>query len=145
MRRSPGGLGGTYAGNPLSCAAALAVLDVFEEEKLLDRSNAIGQRLKAGIEASAAAQRSAADRRHSRPGRHDRVRYRQGARLRRRRMRPRPSRVTQSAFENGLVLLSCGTNANTIRILVPLTASDAIIDEGLGLLENPRRREPARH
>ena len=38
----PGGLGGTYAGNPLACAAALAVLDVFEDEKLLDRSNAIG-------------------------------------------------------------------------------------------------------
>ena len=45
------------------------------------------------------------------------------------------SRVTKRAFENGLVLLSCGTNANTIRILVPLTASDEIIDEGLGLLE----------
>ena len=45
------------------------------------------------------------------------------------------SRVTKRAFENGLVLLSCGTNANTIRILVPLTASDAIVDEGLGLLE----------
>ena len=47
----PGGLGGTYAGNPLSCVAALAVLDIFKEEKLLDRSNAIGQRLKSGIEA----------------------------------------------------------------------------------------------
>ena len=40
----PGGLGGTYAGNPLACVAALAVLDVFEDEKLLERSNAIGAR-----------------------------------------------------------------------------------------------------
>ena len=46
----PGGLGGTYAGNPLACAAALAVLDVFEEENLLERSNAIGARVKARLE-----------------------------------------------------------------------------------------------
>jgi 4-aminobutyrate aminotransferase/(S)-3-amino-2-methylpropionate transaminase len=44
-------------------------------------------------------------------------------------------RVVQQAAEHGLVLLSCGTNANTIRILVPLTASDAIVDEGLDRLE----------
>ena len=46
----PGGLGGTYAGNPLACVAALAVLDIFEEEKLLERSNAIGARLKARLQ-----------------------------------------------------------------------------------------------
>ncbi|MGH6782602.1 MAG: aminotransferase class III-fold pyridoxal phosphate-dependent enzyme, partial [Sphingomonadaceae bacterium] len=44
-------------------------------------------------------------------------------------------RVTERAHQNGLILLSCGTAANTIRILVPLTASDAIIDEGLAILE----------
>ena len=49
----PGGLGGTYAGNPLACAAALAVLDVFEEEKLVERANALGARLKARLEAIA--------------------------------------------------------------------------------------------
>jgi 4-aminobutyrate aminotransferase/(S)-3-amino-2-methylpropionate transaminase len=43
--------------------------------------------------------------------------------------------VTQRAYQNGLVLLSCGVNANSIRILVPLTASDAIVDEGLDVLE----------
>src|SRR5207248_5494909 len=42
----PGGLGGTYGGNPVACAAALAVLDVMQEEKLLDRANAIGARIK---------------------------------------------------------------------------------------------------
>jgi 4-aminobutyrate aminotransferase/(S)-3-amino-2-methylpropionate transaminase len=130
----PGGLGGTYAGNPLSCVAALAVLDVFEEEKLLDRSNAIGQRLKAGLEALQ--QRNdllpiAAIRGPGAMIAFDIVKERGSDAP----DAAATSRVTKSAFENGLVLLSCGTNANTIRILVPLTASDAIIDEGLGLLE----------
>lgn len=129
----PGGLGGTYAGNPLSCAAALAVLDVFEEEKLLDRSNAIGQRLKDGIKALQ--QRNdllpiAAIRGPGAMVAFDIVKERgtdtpDAAAT---------SRVTKRAFEEGLVLLSCGTNANTIRILVPLTASDEIVDEGLELL-----------
>ncbi len=75
----PGGLGGTYAGNPLSCAAALAVLDVFEEEKLLDRSNAIGQRLKDGIKALQQRNDLFADRRYTWPRRHDCLRYRERA------------------------------------------------------------------
>ena len=129
----PGGLGGTYAGNPLSCAAALAVLDVFEKEKLLDRSNAIGQRLKDGIKVLQ--QRNdllpiAAIRGPGAMVAFDIVKERgtdtpDAAAT---------SRVTKRAFEEGLVLLSCGTNANTIRILVPLTASDDIVDEGLDLL-----------
>jgi 4-aminobutyrate aminotransferase / (S)-3-amino-2-methylpropionate transaminase / 5-aminovalerate transaminase len=129
----PGGLGGTYAGNPLSCAAALAVLDVFEEEKLLDRSNAIGQRLKDGIKTLQ--QRNdllpiAAIRGPGAMVAFDIVKERgtdtpDAAAT---------SRVTKRAFDEGLVLLSCGTNANTIRILVPLTASDDIVDEGLDLL-----------
>src|SRR5690606_35096425 len=48
---APGGLGGTYAGNPLSCAAALAVLEVFEEERLVERSQVVGQKLVAGLKA----------------------------------------------------------------------------------------------
>jgi 4-aminobutyrate aminotransferase / (S)-3-amino-2-methylpropionate transaminase / 5-aminovalerate transaminase len=129
----PGGLGGTYAGNPLSCVAALAVLDVFEQEKLLERSNAIGQRLKDGIKALQ--QRNdllpiAAIRGPGGMVAFDIVKERgtdtpDAAAT---------SRVTKRAFEEGLVLLSCGTNANTIRILVPLTASDEIVDEGLDIL-----------
>ena len=46
---APGGLGGTYAGSPIACAAALAVLKVFDEEKLLERSNAVGEKLKVGL------------------------------------------------------------------------------------------------
>jgi 4-aminobutyrate aminotransferase/(S)-3-amino-2-methylpropionate transaminase len=129
----PGGLGGTYAGNPLSCAAALAVLDVFEKEKLLDRSNAIGQRLKDGIKVLQ--QRNdllpiAAIRGPGAMVAFDIVKERGTDTP----DATATSRVTKRAFEEGLVLLSCGTNANTIRILVPLTASDDIVDEGLGLL-----------
>ncbi|WP_225769417.1 4-aminobutyrate--2-oxoglutarate transaminase [Inquilinus sp. Marseille-Q2685] len=130
----PGGLGGTYAGNPLSCAAALAVLEVFEEEKLLERSNAIGARIKARLE-------TLSRRNDLLPiagirGLGGMVAFE----IVKSRGTFEPDadatkRVTQKAYENGLVLLSCGVNANVIRILVPLTASDAIVDEGLDVLE----------
>jgi 4-aminobutyrate aminotransferase / (S)-3-amino-2-methylpropionate transaminase / 5-aminovalerate transaminase len=130
----PGGLGGTYAGNPLACAAALAVLEVFKEEKLLERSNAIGARIKARLE-------TLSRRNDLLPiagirGLGGMVAFEivksRGA------YDPdadATKKVTQKAYENGLVLLSCGVNANVIRILVPLTASDAIVDEGLDVLE----------
>jgi len=130
----PGGLGGTYAGNPLACAAALAVLEVFKEEKLLERSNAIGARIKARLE-------TLSRRNDLLPiagirGLGGMVAFEivksRGA------YEPdadATKKVTQKAYENGLVLLSCGVNANVVRILVPLTASDAIVDEGLDVLE----------
>lgn len=130
----PGGLGGTYAGNPLACAAALAVLEVFKEEKLLERSNAIGARIKARLE-------TLSRRNDLLPiagirGLGGMVAFEivksRGA------YDPdadATKKVTQKAYENGLVLLSCGVNANVIRILVPLTASDTIVDEGLDVLE----------
>lgn len=130
----PGGLGGTYAGNPLACAAALAVLEVFKEEKLLERSNAIGARIKARLE-------TLSRRNDLLPiagirGLGGMVAFEivksRGA------YDPdadATKKVTQKAYENGLVLLSCGVNANVVRILVPLTASDAIVDEGLDVLE----------
>lgn len=131
---NPGGIGGTYAGNPLACVAALAVLDIFEEEDLLARSNAIGTRLKSRLDTlrqrndllPISAIRS--------PGGmvafdlvKDIASKEPDAEA--------TKKVTQRAHENGLILLSCGTAANTIRILVPLIASDAIVDEGLQLLE----------
>lgn len=130
----PGGLGGTYAGNPLACAAALAVLDVFEEEKLLDRANAVGQRLKARLETIRAANTSRPMAFIRGPGAmvaFDLVKERGGEEP----DAEGAKRVTARAAELGLVLLSCGVFANTIRILVPLTASDAVIDEGLDRLE----------
>ncbi|MHB2169377.1 4-aminobutyrate--2-oxoglutarate transaminase [Alsobacter sp. R-9] len=130
----PGGLGGTYAGNPLACAAALAVLDVFEEERLLERANAIGARLKGWLETAKARNDLVAIADVRGPGAmiaFDIVRDRAG----REPDAARTKEVVRKAYENGLILLSCGTNANTIRILVPLTAEDSVIDEGLDVLE----------
>ena len=130
----PGGLGGTYGGNPVACAAALAVLDVMAEEKLLDRANSIGTRIKAKLEKMArqndlmpiAAVRG--------PGAmigFEIVKERGG-------FDPDPEAtklLTTKALELGLIVLSCGVYGNAIRILVPLTASDKVIDEGMNLLE----------
>jgi 4-aminobutyrate aminotransferase / (S)-3-amino-2-methylpropionate transaminase / 5-aminovalerate transaminase len=130
----PGGLGGTYAGNPLACAAALAVLDIFDEENLLDRSNAIGARVKARLETIRRSNTSAPISSIRGPGAmvaFDIVKEpgtdQPDADM--------TKKVIQRATELGLILLSCGVNANTIRILTPLTASDALVDEGLDLLE----------
>ena len=130
----PGGLGGTYAGNPLACAAALAVLDVFEEERLLERSQAIGAPAQGRLDVLQTRNDLLPIRAIRGPGAmvaFDIVKDRGGD-------EPDPvatKRVVQRAYESGLILLSCGTSANTIRILVPLTAEDAIVDEGLDVLE----------
>lgn len=131
---APGGLGGTYGGSPIGCAAALGVLQVFEEDDLLARSETIGTRIKQRIARIAA-----------RPGMHPIGDIRGlGAmvafELVTKSGTDMPDAdatkaLCEKALQNGLILLSCGVYANTIRILVPLTASDAIIDEGLDILE----------
>jgi 4-aminobutyrate aminotransferase / (S)-3-amino-2-methylpropionate transaminase / 5-aminovalerate transaminase len=130
----PGGLGGTYAGSPVACAAALAVLDVIRDEKLLARADAIGERLKQRL-------RGIAKRNDTAPIAAIRG---QGAMIAFDIVKSRGThdpdgdaakRVTTLALANGLVLLSCGIYGETIRILVPLTASDAIVDDGLDRLE----------
>lgn len=128
----PGGLGGTYAGSPLACAAALAVLDVFEEEKLLDRSKAVGERLTTGLKALASQFKEIQDVRGL--GAMVAVELFKNGDL----SQPDADltkRVCAEAIKRGLVLLSCGAYANVIRILVPLTASDALLDEGLGVIQ----------
>ncbi|MCP1201018.1 4-aminobutyrate--2-oxoglutarate transaminase [Notoacmeibacter sp. MSK16QG-6] len=130
----PGGLGGTYAGSPVACAAALAVMDVIAEEKLIDRANVIGDKVKARLEAISRSNDAvpiAAIRGPgamvafdivTEPGTHEPDAV-------------ATKRVTAAALDAGLVLLSCGVFGNTIRILNPLTISDAVLDEGLDLLE----------
>jgi 4-aminobutyrate aminotransferase / (S)-3-amino-2-methylpropionate transaminase / 5-aminovalerate transaminase len=135
----PGGLGGTYAGSPISCAAALAVLDVIRDEGLIERANAIGRFMR--DELTRIAQRNdivpIGDIRG--PGAmvaFDVLKER-GDRA------PNPDatkRVIASALENGLILLSCGVRASSIRLLMPLTISDATLAEGLGKLENALAR-----
>ncbi|MEA2780553.1 MAG: 4-aminobutyrate aminotransferase / (S)-3-amino-2-methylpropionate transaminase / 5-aminovalerate [Rhodospirillaceae bacterium] len=130
----PGGLGGTYGGNPLACVAALAVLDVIEEEKLLARAEAMGKRIKATLEKMSRQNDLLPIAAIRGPGAmigFEIVKERGG-------FDPDPDatrRLTTRALELGLVVLSCGVYNNVIRILVPLTASDAIVDEGMKLLE----------
>ena len=126
-----GGLGGTYAGSPIGCAAALAVLKVFKDEKLLQRCHALGQRLRAGLHAIAAKVPAIGDVRGL--GAMLAIELFKGGDLH----QPDAEltkRVVAEAARRGLILLSCGTNGNVIRILVPLTAPDAHIDEGLQIL-----------
>ncbi|MEP9372401.1 4-aminobutyrate--2-oxoglutarate transaminase [Mesorhizobium sp. KR1-2] len=130
----PGGLGGTYAGSPIACAAALAVLDVIKEEKLIDRANALGDRIKG--ELTRFAQRNdtvpmAAIRGPGSMIAFDILKSRGGHEP----DAEATKRVTQAALAEGLVLLSCGVNGNTIRLLMPLTIPEPLLDEGMAKLE----------
>ena len=127
----PGGLGSTYAGNPLACAAALAVLDIFDEEKLLERAKAVGERLSRGLQAIAARHQSIVEVRAA------------GAMVaielfvggdRKKPAAELTNAIVKEAARRGLILLSCGAYANVIRVLVPLVAGDALLDEGLGII-----------
>ena len=126
-----GGLGGTYAGSPIGCAAGLAVLDVFQRENLLQRSRDVGERLKSALTTMAQ--------------RHPGVCAVRGLgamvafELGRKGDPLQPDAdlaksIVAEAAKRGLILLTCGTWGNVVRILVPLTASDALLDEGLGIL-----------
>ncbi len=133
-----GGLGGTYGGNPVACAAALAVLDVIEEEKLLDAANRQGAKIKARL--TALSQRNDIVAMSEVRGlgamiAFDIVSERGGHTP----DAASAKTVCVKAQDNGLILLSCGVYANTIRILCPLTASDTLIDEGLDKLEQALR------
>jgi len=130
---APGGLGGTYAGSPLGCAAALAVLDVFEEEGILGRSLTLGEKMRKRLSEIAGRTSAIGDVR----GLGSMVamelfRNDDGKRV------PDPDLTKELvglAAERGLILLSCGPERNVIRILVPITASDETIEEGLDILE----------
>jgi 4-aminobutyrate aminotransferase/(S)-3-amino-2-methylpropionate transaminase len=130
----PGGLGGTYAGNPIACAAALAVLDVLRDEKLLARADIIGDRIKQRLSVMAHRNDTLPIGAIRGPGAmigFEIFKDRGG-------MEPdaeATKRVTARALQEGLVLLSCGVFGNVIRVLVPLTVEDSILEEGLTMLE----------
>lgn len=129
----PGGLGGTYAGSPVACAAALAVLDIIADENLVERAQVVGGRIKAALEGFTTRNDTVPIAAIRGPGAmvaFDIVKKRGG-------FEPdadATKRVIQAALANGLILLSCGVNGNTIRILNPLTISDALLEEGLSKL-----------
>ncbi|OHV89300.1 4-aminobutyrate--2-oxoglutarate transaminase [Mesorhizobium sp. ORS 3428] len=129
-----GGLGGTYAGNPLACAAALAVLDVLEEENLLGRANEIGERLTAGL------QRIQKKRNRTVIGDIRGLGSMIGAELvedgeTRKPARALTAKVIKEAASRGLLLASAGRHFNVIRFLVPLVLTDAQVDEALGIID----------
>jgi len=126
-----GGLGGTYGGNPISIAAAHAVLDVIEAEDLCARAARVGQKMRTHLESLQKEVPAIGDVRGL------------GAMMafeivKDPKTREPDAQVTAailaSAEQRGLVLLSCGTEANVVRLLAPLTIPDAILEEGLGIL-----------
>ena len=122
----PGGLGGTFGGNPVACAAALTVLDEVATDEFRARAEELGSRLRARLEDIASRLTSVGEVRGL------------GPMLALELAEPTPDlarTVTTSARERGLVLLSCGLYGNVIRILVPLVASDDELERGLEILE----------
>jgi len=126
-----GGLGGTYGGNPISLAAAHAVLDVIESEGLYARAAKVGATMRARLDALAAQVPAIGDVRGV------------GAMVAFELVTDRQTRepdakltaaIVAEAEKRGLILLSCGTAANVVRLLSPLTIQDKVLEEGLNIL-----------
>jgi 4-aminobutyrate aminotransferase len=131
---NPGGLGGTYAGNPVACAAAHTVLDIIEDEALCARANAIGEIIKRRCRELAARSNLNCIGDVRGLGAMCAVEFVKDGTS----GEPAPeltAQVLKSGNERGLILLSCGTYGNVIRFLPPLTASDEIVNEGMDLFE----------
>jgi len=133
---APGGLGGTYAGSPIACAAADAVLDVIEDEGLCERAVIVGRiiadRLKAMAKTNAL---------RSTIGEVRALGAMVAVELVQDGEADKPAAdltkaLVQACAKRGLVVLSCGVRGNVIRFLAPLTASEAIVNEGLDILES---------
>ncbi|HZC74509.1 MAG TPA: aspartate aminotransferase family protein [Gaiellaceae bacterium] len=121
-----GGLGGTFGGNPVACAAALAVLDELTAPGFAEKADQVGSLLRARLEEIAARQPLVGEVRGL------------GPMLALELREPTPDAAkatTAAAFEKGLLLLACGLDGNVIRLLPPLTASDEELERGLALLE----------
>ena len=122
----PGGLGGTFGGNPLACAAACVVLDAVSDEEFLSRARHLGDLLRNRLDAIAAARHFVGQERGLGPMRALEFKEQTADRAR---------ATVDAAFDAGLLLLSCGLYGNVIRLLPPLTIADEELDEGLRLLE----------
>ena len=122
----PGGLGGTFGGNPLSCAAAVAVLDAVSEPAFLRRATELGEMMRSRLDGLAA--------------KHDAIGEVRGLgpMLAFELAEQAPDQATAivaAAFERGLLLLACGMYGNVIRLLAPLTIDAGELEDGLALLE----------
>ena len=122
----PGGLGGTFGGNPVSCAAACAVLDELAGPSSRARAEEVGQLLRSGLEKLAQTHKTIGEVRGLGPMLALELQAKSA---------DEAKRVTVSARERGLVLLSCGLYGNVIRLLPPLTATDEELGRGLSILD----------
>ena len=129
---APGGLGGTYAGNPLAIAASHAVLDIMRDERLPERANVLGARLLSRLQKLQLTNKTMGDVRglgamiacefvDAQTGAPDADRTKQ---------------IQQAALKRGLLLLTCGVYGNVLRFLFPLTIEDAVFEEALVILDD---------
>lgn len=137
---APGGLGGTYGGNAVACAAALAVLDAFAEDKLLEQARKLGARLRAGLEALQAEHRAIGNVRGL--GFMQAIEFvtDRGGKA------PDPDRaqrVVDAARERGLLVIKCGVQRNVVRFLAPIVLPEADLDQALGILAEALRATDA--
>jgi len=128
----PGGLGGTYGGNPLSCRAALAVLDIFLKDGLLKQADALGEKLQKRFEEMQQKYEIIGEVRGKGPM--------LALELVRDRHTKEPAgdeakKLTRLCYDKGLVILSCGTFGNVVRFLMPLVITDEQLERGLAILE----------
>jgi 4-aminobutyrate aminotransferase len=122
----PGGLGGTFGGNPVSCAAACAILDAFREPGFRERADEVGRLVRGRLDEIAAAHPEIGEVRGLGPMLALEFAEKSG---------DASKEVTTKAREQGLLLLSCGLYGNVIRLLPPLTATDEELERGLSILE----------
>lgn len=130
----PGGLGGTYAGSPVGCAAALAVLDVIEEEGLVERAGKIGSLFGKRLRAMQTAHPDLIGDIRASHGAMIAMEFIEGGDP----SRPNtglPGKILAHALSKGLVLLKCGVRGNVVRLLPALTAEWTVLEEGLDILE----------
>jgi 4-aminobutyrate aminotransferase/(S)-3-amino-2-methylpropionate transaminase len=127
-----GGVGGTYSGNPVACAAALAVMDKFDDPKTLDHARELGAILEARLEAWT--------KKFPQIGQHRGLGPMRAIELVKDRASKEPDKAAATAlvkrnYEHGVITLSCGTHGNVLRFLIPLVASAAQLNEGLDVIE----------
>lgn len=133
----PGGLGGTYGGNALSCVAALAVINAFEEEHLLARGEILGERLRQGL--------LRLQQRHAQIGDVRGSGFMLAIELIKNDEARTPDaelnqRLIDEARKGGLLVIKCGVYRNVLRFLAPLVTTEAQIDEALQILEGALAR-----
>lgn len=128
----PNSLGGTYTGSPTACAAALAVFDVFKEEDILGKAQALGDKLKQRFSQWQEQFAHVDNIRNIGPMAAFELVESKDCHT------PKPelaAAVTKKAKEKGLILLSCGMYGNTLRFLMPVTIEDSVLEEGLAIVE----------